>query len=65
MRCPLFVSEQMFNRTKWTEELSYFPVVLADLARLASAVWSTSRPMLRGGRRVEDQIDFILLELSK
>ena len=65
MRCPLFVSERMFSRPKWTGVLSYFPVALADLARLASAVWSTTRPVLRRGRCVEGEMDFIGLELSK
>ena len=65
IRCPLFVSERMFNRPKWVGVLSYFPVALANLARLASAVWSITWPVLRRGCRVEDQMFFNCLELSK
>ena len=55
----------MFRSPKLMVELSLWTVVLANLGRLASKLGSTRRQLVfLGGRRVEDQKDFIGLELS-
>jgi len=64
MRCPLFVSERMFNRPNLTVEVLYLTAVLAARARLASTLWLTARPVLGGERRELDQMDLIGFEES-
>ena len=51
----------MFSRPKLTPVLLLLLLweALADLARRASTLWSTDRPVFLGGRRVEDQKEVI------
>lgn len=65
MRFPLFVSERTFSRPKLTVMLSCLTGALADLARLASTLWSTTRPVSREGCREAAQIGVMGLELSE
>ena len=64
MRCPLFVSEQMFNRPNLTVEVLYLTAVLAGRARLASTLWLAARSVMGGERRELDQVDLIGFEES-
>lgn len=60
----MLVSDRMLSRPKLTVVLSHLTGVLADRARQASTLWSTTRPVLRGGRQEVDQMDFIVFEVS-
>ena len=49
MRCPLLVNEWMFSRPNLIVELLPVMEVLANRVRLASALWSKTWMVLRGG----------------